>query len=270
MKVTLIQMDIAWMDIDANIRTAECAILDAPESELYVLPEMWSTGFVTNPASPDCHPVILDNTTKTLRWMKEMANRLNSALAGSFAVYDAQSTSYHNRFYFVKPDLDGVVSEDEYYDKRHLFTYGGEDKQYDAGNRKVVVEWGGVKFLLQVCYDLRFPVWSRNEMVVKDDSAESPLYDCILYVASWPDSRISVWRTLLPARAIENQCYVCGVNRVGSDGSCTYTGETLAIDPYGRCIAKAEDASETNVSFDMDIPRLQSFRKKFPVLLDMD
>ena len=269
MKITLLQMDIAWMDVDANIQFAERAILDAPTSDLYVLPEMWSTGFVTNPSDTSIRPLVLENSVKALSWMKETANRLRSAIAGSLAFYDMQTSTYRNRFFFIKPDVEGSSST-EYYDKRHLFTYGGEDKQYEAGISKVVVEWRGVRFLLQVCYDLRFPRFCRNELITDESGISSPLYDCILYVASWPETRIAVWRTLLPARAIENQCYVCGVNRVGTDASCTYTGATLAVDPYGRCVAKIDDAIPSTVSFELNLPKLQSFRRKFPVLNDMD
>ena len=170
-------------------------MLAADKSDLYVLPEMWSTGFATEPEG------IAESDGSSLNWMKQMANRLDAAVAGSIAT--EIDGKYYNRFYFVKPANDDNDNEIEYYDKHHLFTYSGEHLRYTAGERRVVVEWRGWRFLLQVCYDLRFPVFARN-------CAEGPdAYDVALYVASWPTSRRAPWDALLRARAIENQCYVC-------------------------------------------------------------
>ena len=162
---------------------------------------------------------------------------------------------FYNRLYFVRPD--GSV---EHYDKRHLFTYGGEDKHFTRGNRRVVVAWRGVRLLLEVCYDLRFPVWSRN----RGD------YDAALYVASWPKSRVEAWSTLLRARAIENQCYVVGVNRIGEDPNCEYCGCSAIIDPYGRTLAECERDKECLAEAELDMEALRAFRAKFPVLRDAD
>ncbi len=254
MKATLIQMDIKWCDIRANIAAAERLMLAAERSDLYVLPEMFTTGFVTAPAA-----VAEPADGETLAWMQRIAHTLDAAVAGSVAVRAADG-SFRNRLYFVKPD--GTYC---HYDKRHLFTYGDEDKTYTCGEDKVTVEWRGVRFLLQVCYDLRFPVFSRNVIV---DGV--PLYGCCIYVASWPDSRRRVWDTLLYARAIENQCYVLGVNRVGEDIACRYDGGTVAVDAYGRDVAVAHDCAEETVTVELDIDKLASFRKKFPVLKDAD
>jgi len=248
MKVTLIQMDIAWASPEANRRTAENAILAAPGSDLYVLPEMWSTGFATVPEG-----IAESDDSDSLAWMKAMAAKVDGAVAGSIAVRCADG-SYRNRFYFVKPD--GSVT---YYDKHHLFTYGGEHHRYTAGNERVVVEWRGVRFLLLVCYDLRFPLWARS----RED------YDAILYVASWPTPRVEAWRTLLKARAIENQCYVCGVNRIGTDPSCEYCGGTAFIDPYGAA-TEAPDGLPASLVGTIDLDALSAFRSKFPVLKDRD
>ena len=177
-----------------------------------------------------------------------MAERYDAAVTGSVAVADGER--YFNRMYFVRPD-GGV----EYYDKRHLFAMGGEADHYTAGRRRVVVEWRGVRILLQVCYDLRFPVFARS----RGD------YDMIIYAADWPAPRIAVWDTLLRARAIENQCYVAGVNRVGSDPWCSYCGHTALIDPYGRDTAVCPE-EETVVIGGIDMDFLRAFRKKFPVL----
>lgn len=158
----------------------------------------------------------------TLRWMRRYAAGTSVPWPVSVAVQEGQA-SYYNRFYFVSPD--GAVRS---YDKKHLFTYGGEHHRFTAGRERVVVEFRGVRILLQICYDLRFPVWARNR---KD-------YDVALYVASWPTPRVEAWLALLRARMpSENQCYVAGVNRVGTDPSCEYCGGTLMIDPYGRTVA---------------------------------
>lgn len=256
-------MDIAWGDGTANRRKAEELLLAAPQSDVYVLPEMFSTGFAVEPEG------IAEADNATLVWMQQMAKRLDAAVAGSVAV--GEKGHYHNRFYFVTPD------KLEYYDKRHLFTYGGEDKRYEAGDRRVVVEWRGVRFLLQVCYDLRFPVFSRNTAHISscnttNDTAKESLsqYDVALYVASWPDSRRAVWDTLLRARAIENQAFVIGVNRVGDDPQCHYNGGTVAIDAYGKTVASCPDEQEATVTVQLDLNRLQRFREKFPVLADAD
>ncbi|MBO7331664.1 MAG: nitrilase family protein, partial [Alistipes sp.] len=198
MKVTILQRDILWADPATNIARADEAIARNAGSDLYVLPEMFSTGFCVEPET-----VAESLDGEALQWMKSKAAATNAAIAGSVVVTDGER--YFNRFYFVKPD-----GEVEYYDKRHLFTYGGEHLRFTAGDRRVVMEWRGVRILLEVCYDLRFPVWARN----RDD------YDMIIYVASWPTTRMLAWSTLLVARAIENQCYVVGVNRVGSDPVC--------------------------------------------------
>ena len=188
-------------------------MLAADKSDLYVLPEMWSTGFATEPEG------IAESDGSSLNWMKQMANRLDAAVAGSIAT--EIDGKYYNRFYFVKPANDGSDNEIEYYDKHHLFTYSGEHLRYTAGERRVVVEWRGWRFLLQVCYDLRFPIFARN-------CAEGPdAYDVALYVASWPTSRRAPWDTLLRARAIENQCYVCGVDRTGDDPACAIINTML-------------------------------------------
>ena len=185
--------------------------------------------------------------------MQRKAVERNCAVAGSVAVQ--QNGKYYNRFYFVHPD--GSV---QHYDKKHLFTYGGEDKRFTAGTQRVVVNYRGVRILLEVCYDLRFPVWSRN---LGD-------YDMILYVASWPTPRVDAWSALLRARAIENQCYVAGVNRMGTDPACEYSGGSAIIDPYGKTMAECPWSCESEVTAEIDMEKLAAFREKFPVLNDAD
>lgn len=247
MKITLFQTDIAWAQPTANHKTI-AALLDANAgADLYVLPEMFSTGFATAPRG------IAEANGQSLAWMQGEARKRGCALAGSVAT--EEQGRYYNRFYFVFPD-----GSERHYDKRHLFTYGGEDRQFTAGRERVVVEYAGFRILLQVCYDLRFPVFSRNR---KD-------YDLALYVASWPTARLSAWTTLLHARAIENQCYVAGVNRTGDDPACSYSGGTELIDPYGNTIAACRHGQVDVVTTDLGIEPLKAFRSKFPVLDDAD
>ena len=247
MKISIIQQDIVWADVQENIRRSDAAIDARPGADLYVFPEMFSTGFCTLPEG------VAESDECTLEWMKTKAAQVNAAIAGSVAVHE--DGRYYNRFYFVKPD--GTVA---YYDKKHLFTYGGEHERFTAGDKRVVVEFRGVRILLEVCYDLRFPIWSRNH----GD------YDMILYVASWPTVRVAAWKSLLVARAIENQCYVAGVNRVGSDPSNDYSGGSMVIDPYGKIIALCEDGVEMTADADVDMDMLEAFKQKFPVLNDSD
>lgn len=248
MKTSIIQMDIAWGDVRENIRRAEAAIDSSPGADLYVLPEMFTTGFCTDPEGMAETP-----DGASLQWMKSKSAQIDAAIAGSVAV--CEEGRYFNRFFFVKPD--GTVAE---YDKKHLFTFGGEHNRFTAGNQRVTVEHKGVRILLEVCYDLRFPIWSRNH----GD------YDMILYVASWPTVRIDAWKTLLAARAIENQCYVAGVNRVGTDPSNEYSGGSMIINPYGKIIASCQDGTSETASVEIDIAALEAFRQKFPVLNDSD
>jgi omega-amidase len=226
MKITILQRNIEWANPQANVARADEAISCLPDSDLFVLPEMFSTGFCTQPEG-----IAESADSETLHWMKRKAAERNCAIAGSVAV--CENGNYYNRFYFVHPD--GAV---QHYDKKHLFTFGGEHKRFTAGTERVVVNFRGVRILLEVCYDLRFPVWARN---LGD-------YDMILYVASWPTPRVDAWSALLRARAIENQCYVAGVNRMGVDPACEYSGGSAIIDPYGKTIAECPWSRESAVS----------------------
>lgn len=248
MKITILQRDIKWSDVAQNIARADEVIERNPGADLYLLPEMFSTGFCVEPEG-----IAESLDGESLQWMKRKAAAVDAAIAGSVVVTDGDR--YFNRFYFVKPN--GEVA---YYDKHHLFTYGGEHMRFTAGQDRVVVEWRGVRILLEVCYDLRFPVWARN----RGD------YDMILYVASWPQSRAKAWSALLVARAIENQCYVAGVNRVGSDPKCEYSGDSVVVNPYGEIVASCEPYVECESTVNVDMAMLEEFRTKFPVLNDAD
>lgn len=248
MKIVILQTDIYWANPKKNLECAEEMLKKYAEVDLFVLPEMFSTGFCTQPQGI-AEPV----ESESLVWMKRVAAERNCAIAGSVAIEDGGK--FFNRFYFVHSD--GLVQS---YDKKHLFTYGGEHKQFTPGTERVIVSYKGVRFLMQICYDLRFPVWSRN----RGD------YDVALYVASWPVPRIEAWKALLRARAIENQCYVVAVNRVGEDPNCSYCGGSEVINPYGKTIAVCEDYRVCGAEAVIDMDVLEDFRKKFPVLNDAD
>lgn len=242
-------MNLAWCDTQANLSHAEELIKSQLGADVYVLPEMFTTGFCMEPeriAEPMEGP--------TLQWMRRVASETDAAIVGSVATI-APDGGYKNRMYFVEPD--GKVT---YYDKRHLFSYSGEDKHYKAGKERVIVEFRSVRFFLQVCYDLRFPVFGRN----CDD------YDVALYVANWPDKRRMAWDILLRARAIENQAVVIGVNRIGNDPICNYDGGTVAIDFFGFVAARCDDNAEQAVTYEVKMDELRQYRNKFPSLTDSD
>lgn len=249
MKITLYQQDIVWLDPEANYRKIESVLESHPDSDLLVLPEMFTTGFLTQP-----HRGGMESDEEVRRRMLDLAQRHQCALAGSVAI-EAEDGTYRNRFYFVRPD-GGI----DYADKRHLFSYGGEHLAYTPGDRRVVAEYMGVRFLLIVCYDLRFPVWAR---CLND-------YDVMLCVANWPSVRQRSWEVLLQARAMENQCYMVGVNRVGVDKICDYAGGTTAVHFYGEPLETCPPQQEGCVTFEPDMEALCHFRDKFPVLADSD
>ena len=249
----MLQTDISWAKPDENIRHAQQLMERTPDGDLYVLPEMWSTGFATQPegiASDEA-----DN--EALRWMQQTAQERQCAISGSLAVKAADGT-FRNRHYFV----DGRAGESCYYDKHHLFTYGGEHRFYTPGQQHTIVCYMGWRLLLMTCYDLRFPCWSRYT-----DKRE---YDAIVCVANWPSSRQSAWQLLLRARAIENQCYMIGVNRVGDDEKCHYIGASAVIDVRGRTVAQCRRATAQALMCDISMEQLEYSRQKFRVLEDRD
>ena len=248
MKIALCQQDIIWADPEGNRCRLEPMLRSVRGADLILLPEMFSTGFATSPEG-----IAEDSPSESADWMKKMASELDCAVAGSIAV--RENGLYYNRFCFVKPSGETVT-----YDKKHLFTYGGEHLRFTPGKERVTVEWRGLRFRLSVCYDLRFPVWLRN----RGD------YDVLLCVASWPSPRRGAWDALLRARAIENQCFVAAVNRTGDDPSCSYDGGSVVIDPYGKTLASCRDGRQECVCAEADPAVLESFRKSFPVLSDRD
>ena len=252
MNILMLQTDIAWQSPGENRAAARCliegAVAGRVKTDLVILPEMFTTGFCTAPEG-----VAEKDGAETLDWMRAVAKQTGAAIAGSVAV--EENGLYYNRFYFVRPD-----GSHDFYDKRHLFTYAGENVRYTAGGRRVVVEWRGVRILLQVCYDLRFPVFSRN----RGD------YDMIIYLASWPGSRIGAWNTLLKARAVENACYVTGVNRAGKDPNTSYNGSSMLVDYKGELVSEADTERQAAFFGKMDMDALRTYRDKFPVLGDAD
>lgn len=244
LKITGLNFDINWKDKLKNYSEIEREF-QGVESDVFLLPEMFPTGFCMEPEE------IADRENESLNWMKNFAKSKNAAVCGSASVKDGEH--FYNRMYFVEPN--GTHHQ---YDKRHLFSYSGEDKIYTPGKERVVIEYKGVRILLQVCYDLRFPVFARNN----DD------YDLILYVASWPEKRVGAWEHLLKARAIENLSYVFGLNRIGTDGNNLYYPES------SHCFfADGTEISEKSgnlITADIEIEKVQDFRNHFHFLDDRD
>ena len=251
MKVALLQTRPYWQQKAANI--AVCSELIAGLSDdcrLIVLPEMFTTGFSVEQVAE----LAETDSGQTVQWMRDTARTKNAALCGSVII--SENNRFFNRLFFVLPD-----GSFQCYDKRHLFAIGGEHAVFSAGNKRLTVSYEGWRICPLLCYDLRFPVWSRNY----DND-----FDLLIYVASWPQARISVWNTLLPARAIENQCYVAGVNRVGDDGlGVAHKGQSKVINFKGEMIEAANDA-EMALLVDLSLPALQQFRLRFPAWRDAD
>lgn len=250
LRISIVQCMLHWEDAAANraMLGERLARLKA-STDLIVLPEMFTTGF-----SMRSTELAEEMNGATVQWMVQQAKALDAALYGSVVV--AEDDRRFNRGLFVTPD--GQVT---HYDKRHLFRFANETDHYSPGNRRVVVDWRGWRILLQICFDLRFPVFARN----RGD------YDAILYVANWPEARRYPWSQLLIARAIENQVYVAGINRVGMDGKgIHYSGDSVVVDPRGQVIAAVEPSREGIATVTLDRAALEDFRAKFPVALEAD
>ena len=253
MKIALVQTDIKWCEPQANIAQVEALIATSEVADLYILPEMWSTGFVIE--AQDVAQT--EEQCDALKWMVATAAARNCAISGSLVI--SEGGKYYNRHYFVTPE--GIAAR---YDKRHLFRLGGETKRFTAGSERVVVEWEGVKFLLQTCYDIRFPVFARNRVV---EGAYD--YDAIIYIASFPTPRAAAWRTLAMARAIENEAFVFAVNRTGDDIYCNYSGGSIAVDSFGDILSDCGSV-EAVLTVEIDIKTLKERRRNFPTLRDAD
>lgn len=254
--VTTIQTNLHWEDKAANLAMLEEKIIGIKEkTELVILPEMFSTGF-------SMKPEVLAETMEgeTVRWMQRIAKEKKVILTGSLIIKEEnEETVYYNRLIWMLPNGRYGV-----YDKRHLFAYGEEDQHYTAGNKRLIASVKGWKINLMICYDLRFPVWARQT------PGETPEYDLLIYVANWPDRRNHAWKTLLQARAIENQCYVVGVNRVGHDVNNNYhTGDTMIAGPLGEVLYHKQDQEDV-FTMTLDKSALDALRNKLPFLKDAD
>ena len=248
--VSIIQANLVWEDVDTNLKAFTKKIQSIESTDLIVLPETFSTSFSMN-SETLAEPM----NGKTMSWMAEIAQNKNAVVAGSAIL--KENNQIFNRFIWMHPN-----GSFEKYDKRHLFRMGNEHNHFTAGKERLIVELKGWKICHQICYDLRFPVWSRNK---KQE------YDLLLYVANWPEVRTAAWEKLLYARAIENQCYVAAVNRIGVDGEgVNCIGNSMFIDPKGELIWKAADAKEESSTTEIYLDELNDFRKKFPVGMDAD
>lgn len=265
LKITIIQSNLHWENKAKNLKLFSQKI-DAisDKTDLIVLPEMFTTGFSMKPkefAEP------MDGPTVT--WFNEQAKKKDCVVTGSFIC--EEGGNYFNRLVWANPDGECVI-----YDKRHLFRMANEDEHYTAGLKKTIVELKGWKICPLICYDLRFPVWSRNTRVKQqsqpaDKENINYEYDVLIYVANWPEVRSYPWKTLLLARALENQCYVVGVNRVGNDGNAIYhSGDSAVINARGVVISNTKPHEETTETVALNYEELKAFRKTFPAMLDAD
>ena len=251
--ITTIQTDLYWEDSAANLQMLEEKIMPLQGSQIVVLPEMFATGF-------SMRPELFAETMEgpSVRWMRGLSAEKKIILTGSLII--EEQGHFFNRLIWMLPN-----GEAGYYDKRHLFAYAGEDKHYTPGNKRLVARIGGWRILLLICYDLRFPVWSRLQ-----SGKEGPEFDAIIFVANWPERRSYAWKHLLIARAIENQCYVVGVNRVGEDGNGIYhSGDSMVIDPLGEVLFHVAHKEEISTHI-LSREHLESLRNKLPFWKDAD
>lgn len=252
--ITIIQTSLHWEDKRSNLAMLEEKINSlAEKTEVVILPEMFTTGFSMEPQK-------LAETMEgdTIQWMKRISMAKKIILTGSVIIEEAGQ--YFNRLLWMLPNGRYGV-----YDKRHRFAYAGEDEQFTAGTKRLIASVKGWKVNLLVCYDLRFPVWARQQ-----SQPGNPEYDLLVYVANWPERRIHAWKTLLQARAIENQCYVAGVNRTGDDGNnIHYSGESMVVDPMGEILYHKKEAEDI-FTITLDKALLETIREKFPFWKDAD
>ncbi len=260
--ITLIQTSLFWEDKKANLQMLLQKIESIKErTEVIILPEMFSTGFSMNTKS-----LSEEMDGETIKWMKKITSSKKVILTGSIIIHE--DGKYFNRLIWMLPD-----GNFGYYDKRHLFAFANEDKHYTPGNKRFIASVKGWKINLLICYDLRFPVWARQSHqrnYTGKEELQQPEYDLLVYVANWPDKRIPAWKTLLQARAIENQSYVIGVNRVGTDAqNINYCGHSMMIDPMGEIIYERPNEEDV-FTFTLQKEKLHEVREKLPFLKDSD
>ena len=257
LSITLVQPNIHWEDPVKNIKLYNKLLSGVKKgsTDLIVLPEMFSTGFSMKPSN-----LAEEMNGFSMQWMHETAASLKAVVCGSLIIKEKKK--YYNRFIWMQPN-----GEFQHYDKRHLFRMGGEDKIYTAGKKKLVIAYKGWNICPFICYDLRFPVWSRNQTI----GAGNPEYDLAIFVANWPAVRSFPWQQLLLARAIENQAYVIGLNRVGDDGNgIAHEGHSSIIDMTGNSILKLKPKKQQVETITIDKQSLVDFRKRFPAYKDAD
>lgn len=252
LRITLLQTTLSWEKPEENVDLLDSKIssLEAGQ-DIIVLPEMFSSGFTMNAAA-----VAEPMDGRTMQWMRRIAERTDAVVTGSLVI---ESGGRHfNRLVWMYPD-----GSYRHYDKRHLFGLAGEENTYAKGHHRTVFEWKGWRIFPLICYDLRFPVWSRRTSGFD--------YDLLIYTANWPERRSAAWRRLLPARAIENQCYVAAVNRVGEDGNgIPHSGDSVILDYLGDVLAEAPAGKDCPITASLDQPSLLRFRDQFPFAKDAD
>jgi len=259
LRISLIQTDLHWEKPQDNRRRFEEKIEQLQASDLIVLPEMFTTGF-----SMASSQLSEQMDGGSIAWMKGMASSSGAVICASLII--EENGSFYNRLIWMRPD--GTFAQ---YDKRHLFRMAEEDQHFSPGQEKLIVELKGWKICPLICYDLRFPVWSRNTYHTDRKTYARPAYDLLLYLANWPAPRAAAWSKLLLARAIENQVYVAGVNRIGTDGNdVAYSGGSTLIDAKGEPIWEAAVGAEEAITLEIDKDSLDAFRKKFPLGMDAD
>jgi omega-amidase len=250
LNITLVQSDLVWEDVDANLDLFNARIdgIEGP-TDLIILPEMFSTGFSMN-----VRALAEDMGGKAVSWLRQKAVEKNTVITGSVMI--AEGGRFYNRLVWARPRGEPAT-----YDKRHLFRYAGEEKTYTPGRHRATTEIKGWRIRPFICYDLRFPIWVRNL---------GPVYDLAVFVANWPAKRAAHWRALLQARAIENQCFVAAVNRVGTDGNgFEYSGHSALIDPAGRVLFEEENTACTP-TLRLKHQTLADYRSRFPAWMDAD
>jgi predicted amidohydrolase len=257
--VTTVQTDLHWENKKANLEMLANKIKGIREkTNIVVLPEMFSTGFTMK---PELMAEKMDG--ETISWMRNIAREKGIILAGSLSI--EEEGEYYNRFIWMLPN-----GQHGHYDKRHCFSPGGEDQHYAPGNKRTIASVGGWKINLQICYDLRFPVWARQQAFVDPEKEPAPEYDLMINVANWPERRIHHWKTLLQARAIENQCFVVGVNRVGNDGNGLYhSGDSMVIDPLGQTLYHKSEEEDIHTTI-LEKAQLEEVRTRLPFWKDGD
>jgi omega-amidase len=255
MEIALVQAELFWEDNDKNLSHFSSILENVTGVDLFVLPEMFNSGFTMNS----------DNVGQTMHgkavcWLQKMANEKDAAFVASLIIIE--NNKRYNRLVWAMPKGDVKT-----YNKKHLFRMANEHNYFTPGNERIIIEYKGILFCPQICYDLRFPIWSRNS----DGQSKLPIYDCLIYVANWPKVRSDAWTSLLKARAIENQAFVIGVNRVGLDGNgIEYSGDSRCYSPKGGRLDKVNSSQEMINIVTINLEALQAFRKKFPVSDDGD